>query len=352
MKKSIIFHTNHNFLERPKELESGSSVRPKKIYKAFLEAGYEVFLIQGSRGQRINQALKTLSSKKKYLFCYSETSVGPLNPWDIFLYLILKIKKIPLGVFYRDFYWRVPELYPYKGIKGQYLILRHKFDLLILRIFPKVVFFSSKTAASWFNFKNFCPLPPGCENFSQNLRFSNNFILVGSAAGRYGTFIILEAFKEINKKQKRCKLILVCRPHEKYFFKNYFKFQNQWLEISTLSGESLKNVYKKSSWALVMLRRIPYNDIAMPVKMFEYLSYGLPVISSNCFEVEKFIKTHNIGLTFKDNKESFKEALLKVIDNKILWEGYRKNILKVTKKYSWKNKIKEIEKCLLGRNYR
>lgn len=351
MKRSIIFHTNHNFLERPKELESGSSLRPKKIYKAFQEAGYDVFLIQGSRRQRIKAALKILFSKKKYLFCYSETSVGPLSPWDILLYFILRIKKIPLGVYYRDFYWRVPEIFPYKGIKRGYLILRHKFDLLILKLFPKVIFFPSQSSALWFNFKRSKILPPGCENrISKNLSFSNTFILIGSASERYGSKIVLEAFKELNESGKQCNLILVCREGEKKYFEDYFKYQKNWLEITTASGDDLKNFYQKSSWGIVMLKKNPYNDKAIPVKLFEYLSYGLPIIASNCFELAEFVEKNKIGLIFDDNKDSFKEVLKKVLNNHKLWKYYQKNVLNILRENLWLKRIKEVEECLLLKN--
>ena len=99
---------------------SGSSVRPQKMYRAFLDEGHEVKLLSGAQ-QRWGRKARTeaVQEIRRWLrenrpdICYIESPSMPIT-FRCDIALIRKISRmgIPIGYFYRDFYWMFPELYP------------------------------------------------------------------------------------------------------------------------------------------------------------------------------------------------------------------------------------------------
>ena len=65
-------------------------------------------------------------------------------------------------------------------------------------------------------------------------------------------------------------------------------YNEDWIEIHHESGDKLKPLYERASIAFVLPDvSIAYNQFAVSVKTFEYISHGLPMVAVNC----KAIKT-------------------------------------------------------------
>lgn len=84
--------------------------------------------------------------------------------------------------------------------------------------------------------------------------------------------------------------------------------------------------------------------------MFEYLSYGLPVIATYCDEMEKFTKINKTGITCQDNERSLALAILEMIRNKENYEETSRNTLSVLRAGNlWKDRVKKIDESLTSR---
>jgi glycosyltransferase involved in cell wall biosynthesis len=145
-------------------------------------------------------------------------------------------------------------------------------------------------------------------------------IYVGGISSRYGINILLDAFDLVNKKQ-RLELIIVCRKNEYNVLDSSTieKIKRNWIKVYHVSGDDLKDLYYKSDFGIIPRLKDDYNIIAMPVKLFEYLSYGIPIVATNCLEMEKFINKHQCGVICEDNSKSLAEAISK-INNKEYYE--------------------------------
>lgn len=309
------------------EMKSGSSVRPQRMYDAFKELGYNVTLLEGLQNRkfdRLKRVIRTYKNIKNNLpdFCYIEPPSGPFfNLCDHMLMLYLHRKKVPMGLFYRDAYWLYADFWQVKGIKKWALTQMHKFDLKIFKKTCKVIFFPSQTMADLFELKNKSTLPPAGMDLEVNAHENHrNALYIGGVSKFYGTDIMLKAFKILNEERNQnIKLTVCCREKE---MKNFFDdYQNKsWLEVVHLSGdEKLKPLYNKCDIALYPSKRDDYMDFCMPVKLFEYLSRTIPIVSTNCKETAKFIETNEIGLVSKDIAEDFANVVEKLInDNELL----------------------------------
>ena len=80
-----------------------------------------------------------------------------------------------------------------------------------------------------------------------------------------------------------------------------------------------------------------------PTKMFEYLTAGRPIVAANTQAIsEVLINGRNALLVDYKNPVSWKEAILKILNNQDLASALVDNAKKDSPKYSWKNRGNEI----------
>lgn len=331
------------------DLTSGSRVRPYRMYEAFREKGYDVLLISGDLQSRKDSFKKAGDKIGRCKFCYIEPSTYPVHPYDYIIYTAVYRRKVPIGVFYRDAYYRFPEWWGKSGYKKYELLLRYKADWTLFRSLAKAIFFPTETMAGYFNFDTRVPLPPGAEEkfINRKKETVDTAVYVGGMSERYGGKLLLESFREINRSRKLA-LNLVCRRDERVFTEGYE--DDPWLNIYHVSGRELDEVYEKSDFAVIPILKNDYNDFAMPVKLFEYLSYGLPVVSTDCLEMARFINDNGVGIVAGDNTERFAAALEKMSGDTVLYESLRRNVTDAVNKNLWIHRVETIENTLLGKD--
>lgn len=119
--------------------------------------------------------------------------------------------------------------------------------------------------------------------------------------------------------------------------KNYNGWQNV-NELGFLNREEVANVLYKSKVGLVTLHPIVNYQDALPVKMFEYMLAGIPVISSNFPLWEDIVEGNNCGLCVNPlNPKEIADAIGYLIDNPDIAKEMGENGRRaVEEKYNWK----------------
>ncbi len=354
------------FIDMESNFHTGSSVRPLNMLKAFQELGLTMKVLSGEktkkkkRRKKIEEIIHWLDTNTPK-FCYIEPPSGPFYDWkDLYLIKKLHIKKIPIGLFYRDAYWMFPEY----GADGKKVSFQKKIKLFIikgmqqrdLRVFKRTcdhIFFPSDSMADYFHFKSQSALPPGCvirkdihydsEEFVQKETLT--FIFVGGAARNHGTFLTLEAFEKVNQNKVVARLIYICPRKQWDDIKNeaYKKEYLRWLSIYHVSGdEELASFYKKADVALLAAPNTEYRNFAVPVKIFEYISYGKPVLVTNCYETEKAVLENQVGWSVPDNASSVCRKIFFLYENQKEIYEKRSFCKKACMHNSWVNRAKEV----------
>lgn len=350
MDKNMLYITFVDFEEQ----KSGSSVRPKKMYDAFVEKGYNISLLTGlqnrktERWKNVWRYFKEIR-KREYGFCYVEPPSGVVfNICDHLLLLyISKIKKIPTGVYYRDAFWKLYKYYNRNGLKAKILILMHKFDWIIFKLVSKVVYFPSESFAEYFECDRKVILMPGAEKIDGLLPGEENtFIYVGGIEGGYGADLLLSSFKKAYEINKSIRLNLVCRNENDIIA----KYKNEeWLNlhIGKSGKDELKEIYDKSKYAVITLLKGDYMDLAVPIKIFEYISYEKPILSTDCKEISKIITKYNIGKISK-NDEDLSNDIIEMIADENSYNIYKDNIKnRVLKEALWTDRALSVINTLL-----
>lgn len=361
----ILYITFIDLTELP---QTGSSVRPIKMLEAFQKLGFTIKVLSGwnnkrnKRKKNVKEILRWLKTEKPSI-CYVEPPSGPFFCMDD-LYLLYRLKKlhVPIGLFYRDAYWKFPEI-SYEGnrhlndkIKYDIVAKMQAFDWYVFQKTCHTIFFPSQTMADLFDFKKKEILPPGATLYewgNKSLKEQLTIIYVGGTSDRYGSNMIFKAFDSIYQIYNKVKLIYVT-PKEQWevFMRDKENVKREWLELFHVSGQhELEKLYKRADIALILLAKNKYNNFAVPVKLFEYLSYQKPILSTNCYETSKFIRENQIGWIIEDNADELKKEVLRICYNRKEIEDLKENCKIAIMKNTWNERAKKVVKILQGKEY-
>ena len=331
------------------EFKSGSSVRPQKMYDAFRQLGHEVKLLEGQQNRRAERKQKTaeiLSWLDSHTpdICYVEPPAGPFfNAIDLKLLKKVHGMGVPIALFYRDAYWKFAKWWGVKGPKKWLLTHMHKRDLKVFAKTCDIVYFPSPSMADLFDFHCREPLPPGGEiHCPPHSQLFHRIVYVGGISEKYGSIPLLQAVESLQQQGMDIRLSLVCREAEmEHLDKRYLDMK--WLTISHASGdEQLSPIYAEADVGILPMKRDFYMDFAVHVKMFEYMGYGLPVISTDCVETKRMIDRYECGLTCKDDPQSLADAIARFYSDPEKIEEYRNNVKKAMSENQWCNRAQKV----------
>lgn len=114
--------------------------------------------------------------------------------------------------------------------------------------------------------------------------------------------------------------------------------------VGYLDREGISKLYNRSCVGLVTLKDTPNHRYSLPIKMFEYMAAGIPVIASNFPVWAEVIEEVQCGLCVDPNNESdiaaaIQNLLSRPKEAKIMGKNGRKA---VCEKFSWENEAKKL----------
>lgn len=90
--------------------------------------------------------------------------------------------------------------------------------------------------------------------------------------------------------------------------------QPEWLEV--VHGEAAEIEGRMSGiMATVIPRpRLAYNDLAVPVKLFDYLAYGRPLLVTNCTEQALVVRKADAGIIVDDSPAAMADGIRRLVE--------------------------------------
>ncbi len=348
---------------------TGSELRPQKMLTAFQENSSDVRYLTGvqndyrARKKAYKTAITWLKDWKPDL-CYIEPPSGPLFfPCDRRLIRKLYALHVPIGLFYRDAYWRFSKLIEDPGdhksllaaLKNRLIYFMQKRDLRLYYKCCKQIYFPTALMSSYFDCAQADALPPGC-TCGINVPAPHNSvpeaIYVGGATERYGMPLLLSAGQIVNQEGLKLIIHAVCQEQAwKTFLETHPQYDCPipWLEVHHLNaGERLDRLYGECDFAVIPLVKNTYHDFAFPVKLAEYLSHLLPVVSTDCTETRAFIEQYEIGLVAEASPLPFAAALSQMAENEQLRADIRLRSISARENNLWVKRASKVIRDLTG----
>lgn len=180
-------------------------------------------------------------------------------------------------------------------------------------------------------------------------KFSNsfNYLYLGETGARRGTFDIIDAVAELKNKEIKFKLIIVGKSKDYKLLKEYAKHKNVSDHIHFEGWQRFDlfpSYLSVADVGLSCLHRNIHHDTTFANKVFQYASFGIPIIASDCTAQKKVIKEMNAGLVYEArNIQALSSCMEKLYKNKKLKAKLGENGKKgVEENYNWENKSKEL----------
>ena len=358
IEKNCIFHIPNHL--NTKEV-SGSQIRPLKMISAFESNGYNVDVIMGygkERQQQIRTVKNNIRNGKKYDFLYSESSTMPTllteknhmptYPFlDFSFFKFCKKNNIKIGLFYRDIYWKFPL---YKKIVKKPLswlaIMMYQYDLIQYKKLVDILFLPSLKMQKYIGKKAKCfstfALPPGADdNNIENIR-NDLFTLLYVGGIKRNLYDLTTLLKAIASNEK-ITLYLCCRENEWNEEKSYYtQFLTNRVKIIHTSGTGLIPYYQKADMCCLITNVSEYRSFAMPIKLFEYLSYEKPILITEGSVSAEFVKQNQIGFVVQNDVQDVKAKLDFLSNNHEQIEALNEQIHLVHKQNTWSERAKTV----------
>lgn len=362
---SIIFH--HPF-PISSSGTSGSQVRVYEMRQAFRELGYDVESVAGygaERGRKIRQLNSDIKKGRPFDFLYSESHTLPTlltEPHHLPLYprldfaLLRSLKKrlIPIGLFYRDVHWRFNQseaIFPSPSKRFLAKALYHydwvQYKRVVDHLFLPSLNMARHLPSAWFD-DEITALPPGAKVNSEpsvTLRtppFTLELFYVGGVTPPLYDLTPLFSFIQ---GITGLKLTLCCRPEEWQKVRSHYTFDANNITVVHASGKNLEPYYMQADVFCILWKAQPYLDFAMPVKVFEALSYGLPILTTAGTETARFVASEEVGWAVS-SKEGFVQIVRHLQQHPDQLFDTRQRVLAKRNRHSWQVRAQSVADAL------
>lgn len=307
----------------------------------------KLILINGRAGKRASEIKKIFSLKQinSIKAVYVESSSIGVSFWDVLLIVILKVKKVKMSVFIRDFYPLFRNGWADTNWKGKVANIFWFFNIFLYKFTMYQNYFPSVSSMKLLKMKRKDILPPGLYLDIPTLPIQRNTVFyAGGLRKPYNLTPVFEAVDKLNNELK-VEFNLFCRFNDLSYISDWL--DKEWLKVE---HKSLYDLEYKPHIAIISSDST-YQAIARSVKMLDYIKLGTPILISDAYENSKFLIKHQIGLiSDPDSSESFYQQLKKYFTDNELSERLENNVLKVQKS-SELNWLTRCEKVLNDLDY-
>lgn len=190
-----------------------------------------------------------------------------------------------------------------------------------------------------YNFSYFEPI-----NRSESSEKKFDLIYCGLIEKTRGIEELLKATQLVKEKIPSFKLLIIGgfsnSSYQKIIEKQIISLQleNNVTLHPAVPFQEIHSFYRQSKAGICCWYLTPKNLHAIPIKIFEYMAFGLPVIFSDRGIATSFIETSNSGVLVNPySPKDISAAIINLLENDFLYHQLSENGIKAVKeKYHWK----------------
>ncbi|MDN6793456.1 MAG: glycosyltransferase [Propionibacterium sp.] len=292
---------------------SASGIRPVRMRDAFIDIGCRVWEVSGDAADRrrsMRAVRDHLRRGGRIGLAYSESATlptlltGPRHlPTHPFLDLgflhWLGSHGVPVGLFYRDVYWRFPEYRERVGaLVSSGTVPLYRLDLWAYRhSLTRLYLPSCQMAAHVPGIPTSLTqaLPPGCDIVPREHRQDPGalrLLYVGGLNEHYRVHRCVEAVA----RSGATTMVLCTRQDGWEALRGEYQSKlGGHTRVVHLSGAGLEPLYSEADVAVLAVEPQPYREFAVPFKLFEYIGHGIPVIATRGTLAGDMVQEHGLG---------------------------------------------------------
>lgn len=323
-----------------------------KMLQALRQLG-EVWVVAGSSAQRAKQIRRIRSAVKegvRFDFVYSESATLPTaltdddriprRPLlDLRFFAFCRRKGIPVGLFYRDVFWRFPEFMAGQNPVKRFLAkASYHFDLFWYPFAVDILYLPSLPMLEHVPISrriSVQALPPGADVGGIAKPDTDGHLEVLYAGGLSATYDnrrFVEALADI----ENLRLTICTRDYEWEAERgNYEPLMGANTRVVHQSGEELRQTMMRSHIATVCSCPNPYRKFGVPVKVYEALGAGLPIVASSDTLAGEIVEELGVGWQVPYEVDEMRDLFTRLAADRSLAEEKRARAVELRQEHSW-----------------
>jgi glycosyltransferase involved in cell wall biosynthesis len=358
----MVFH--HPLPVRP-DAQSASGIRPDRMLEAFRTLGYEVDAVCGysaERARAIAEVDQRLRRGERYAFLYGESSTEPTaltdrhhlptRPLlDFAFFARLKASAVPLGLFYRDIYWRFPGYgtgLPWWKAAGAQLFYR--WDLVQYRRLLDRLYLPSMAMARHVPLVDparMRALPPACIDRPVGHRpaAALRLLYIGGIGPHYRMHELFRALDSLPE----VRLTVCTREAEWQAVRDQYPLPAAGnIRVVHRSGAGLVELFEQADLGMLCVEPHAYWEFAAPVKLYEYVGAGRPVVASAGTLSAEFVQSQGVGWTCPYDAAQIAALLRRLRDDRSLVDDKLAAVARIRPEHTWAARARQVVSDLMG----
>lgn len=276
---------------------------------------------------------------------------------DFSFFTFCKRRNIPIGLFYRDIWWRFNNYYT--SLNNYIAKLFYLYDLLQYNRLLDVLFVPSEEMVRFLPIKmrpKLYSLPSGLTSQVITNDFRNlvkrkenlknkifNILYVGGIGQMYNLSMMMEVVSNIGNFH----FTVCCRKSDWDKNKAYFiKYINSNIQIVHKSGEEIDDLYANADLFCLFVKPTINWTFAVPYKLFEAIGHYCPIIAAKGTWVANFIEKNKIGITCNYDTNSLLTTLKSLTKSQLLDAGQK--CAEIAVDNTWEHRCHEVASMLLS----
>lgn len=356
----VIFHHPLPLTPDPR---SGSQVRPQRMLEALGAIGFEVVQVTGYSGERsrtMASLRRDVTRGQRFGFVYAESSTTPmalndphhlpLRPRvDASFFAALRRAGVPIGLFYRDVYWRfdlyrrsVPTMRRLLALQAyglEWRQIRRNVDHLFLPSLRMLEALPSGWPPGRVH-----ALPPGADVLAvdrSTARTSGPLRLLyvgGAAPPLYDLSWIVDAVRSTS-----AHLTICCRPEDAGSLPDL-----RGLDVEIVHGHrtALDERYREADLAVMAFPPHPYRSFAVPVKLLEAVGSAVPVIVNRGTAAGDLVEAEQLGWTV-DSAAGLEQLLRQLPHDRRSVDAVRRRMIDRRWRHTWEARAEDLASKML-----
>lgn len=295
---------------------SGPTVRVTAVRDA-LTRRVRLDVVSGTRLERAGALVRyAMGGRLRGLAgIYVESSSSLPGPVDLLFLAVARARRIRVLTYIRDAYQLFGEYYPPTSLKRR--VSRTAFGPMmwaLVRTSTSVAFPSRGLARAVLGTGRRADeaalLPPGARlpEVPRVDPAARAVLYVGSLAhAASGGSILLDGMRLARGRGHDLDLICVTPPDDRLP-----EPHAAWLRQVLASGPQIEKLLPEVLLTVSPRRRTPYNDLAVPIKVLEYLGYGRPLVVTDTVETAAIVRDAACGVVVPDSAEGIADGIASI----------------------------------------
>lgn len=311
----------------------------------------ELDVIEGYRGRRRLALLRYLFSGRLRGLdgAYVETSSTLPAELDLAFLAVARLLGIPVVTYVRDAQYLFDEYYSVTSLRRRLARALFLPAVSLLRRVSSRTGYPSVGLARAVRDPAEPPLllPPGSPPPERVPRRPDARSLLFVGAMRYeahGLALLTASVERVRASGRDLRVICVSRPGEEPP-----EPRPAWMRVEHGSQAEIRALLPEVLATLQPRLRTPYNDLAVPIKVMEYLSYGRPLIVTDCAEQARIVTDADAGIVVPDSVDGMTSGLLGLLDaGPAQIDAWSANATAAAERNSWRSRAGRILTLVTG----